>query len=89
MKMCNVRVVHHNGVHAGPTSKIVRLASQFKSDIWIEKDGDVVNAKSSMGISMLGIGVGETVTLSAEGADEETAVEALQVLLRSDFGENW
>ena len=66
----------------------VTIANEFKSGIWVEKDERRVNAKSLLGVLSLGIVKGTTITLIADGSDEQEAVEALAELVRSgDFGE--
>lgn len=69
------------GIHARPASMLVKLASKFDSDIKIEKNGIEVNAKSIMGILMLASGEGDKITITAEGKDEEKAVESIHDLI--------
>lgn len=61
--------------------------NEFKSSIWIEKDERRVNAKSLLGVLSLGIVKGTTVTLVADGADEQEAIDTLTALINSDFSE--
>ena len=70
------------GLHARPAK-----ANEFKSSIWIEKDERRVNAKSLLGVLSLGIVKGTTVTLVADGADEQEAIDTLTALINSDFSE--
>ena len=44
------------GIHARPASMFVRLANQFKCEVAVEKDGEIVNGKSIMGLMMLAAG---------------------------------
>ena len=67
-----------NGLEARPVAVLVQKASMFDSEIYIEAEGKKVNAKSIMGMMSLGLNVGETVTVIANGADEANAVEALE-----------
>lgn len=80
-------IVNQEGLHARPAAKIVRLASQFDSDIEIAKDGLGVNGKSIMGVMMLAAECGSSITIRADGHDAERAVEALAKLVASGFGE--
>ena len=80
----NVTINNEVGLHARPATFFIQKANEFKSGIWVEKDDRRVNAKSLLGIMSLGIVSGSTVTLSAVGSDEETAVAALEALLQRD-----
>ena len=77
-----------NGLHARPASDFVRCASRFKSDITIRRPGDdtLINAKSIIIVLAAGMAQGEAVELSAEGEDEQTAVDTLAALLESCSG---
>jgi len=65
------------GLQARPAALFVQEANRFGADIFLEKDGKKVNAKSIMGLMSLAISSGVTVTLIADGADEQKAIEAL------------
>jgi phosphocarrier protein HPr len=82
-----VEIINKLGLHARASSKLTQTASQFSSDIWIEKGGRKVNAKSIMGVMMLAAAKGSTITLEASGADETQAIAALQALIHDYFGE--
>ena len=75
------------GLHARPAAQLVRLASAFASDIAVFKDGVEVNGKSIMGVMMLAAECGSSITIRANGADAEQAVEALMHLVAGGFGE--
>ena len=83
----SVQIVNEAGIHARPAAEIVKTAARFKSDITIVKDGLDVNAKSIMGVMMLAAECGSTVLLSAEGADEQAAVDAIAAVIAAGFGE--
>lgn len=87
MKSATLTIVNKLGMHARASAKFVNLASQFKSDITIARDGQRANGKSIMGIMMLAAAKGVTIELSADGADEEAAVNALVQLVAGRFGE--
>lgn len=82
-----VVVQNQVGLHARPATFFIQKANEFKSTIWIEKDERRVSAKSLLGVLSLGITRGVNITLSAEGADEEEAVNQLVDLINSNFDE--
>ena len=73
-----------SGLHNKQATYFVQKANEFESSIWLESGNRKMNAKSLLGIMSLGIISGSTVTLSAVGADEESAVTALDALLQRD-----
>ena len=75
------------GLHTRPATFFIQKANEFKSSIWIEKDDRRVNAKSLLGVLSLGIVKGTTITIIADGADQEEAIETLSKLIDSDFSE--
>ena len=75
------------GLHARPATFFIQKANEFASSIWISKDERKVNAKSLLGVLSLGITRGTAVTLTADGADEEAAIEGLADLVASNFAE--
>ena len=75
------------GLHARPAATFVKTASEFKSDIVVTKDLKRANAKSIMAILSLGVSMGSSITITAEGPDEEAAVSALCDLINTKFGE--
>jgi len=82
-----IEIINKLGLHARASSKLTQTASQFESEIWIEKNGRKVNAKSIMGVMMLAAAMGSSITLEANGADEQAAMSALQALINDYFGE--
>ena len=82
-----VQIVNPLGMHARPAAQLVKLASQYTSEITIGRNGEVVNAKSIMGVMMLAAEQGATVQLAASGADAEAAIAALAGLIAAGFGE--
>lgn len=83
----DIEIINKLGLHARASSKLTQTASQFSSEIWIEKNGRKVNAKSIMGVMMLAAAMGSFITLEANGADEQAAMSALQALINNYFGE--
>lgn len=73
-----------SGLHNRQATYFVQKANEFESTIYLESGSRKMNAKSLLGIMSLGIVTGSTVTLTAAGADEEAAVNALEALLQRD-----
>lgn len=82
-----IEIINKLGLHARASSKLTQTASQFKSEIWVEKNGRRVNAKSIMGVMMLAAAKGSSITLETSGEDEQAAMAALQTLINDYFGE--
>lgn len=83
----NVTVQNQVGLHARPATFFIQKTNEFKSSIWVEKDERRVNAKSLLGVLSLGITKGTTITLIADGIDEELAVNSLIELIEKNFNE--
>lgn len=83
--MVTRKITMQNGVglHAGPASLFIKKANSFKCSIWVEKDDCRVNAKSLLGVLSLGICKGTSITIIADGNDENLAVEGLCELIES------
>ncbi|MFC3886597.1 HPr family phosphocarrier protein [Bacillus songklensis] len=79
-----VEVLLKTGLQARPAALFVQEANRFSSDIFLEKDGKKVNAKSIMGLMSLALSSGSSVTLIADGADEEEAVETLSQYVQQE-----
>ena len=87
MKTCEIMITNSSGLHARPATFFIQKANFYKSTILIEKDDRKVNAKSLLGVLSLGIAKGMTVTLTAEGVDEDAAFDGLVSLINSGFNE--
>lgn len=87
MKEKKIKIVNKLGLHARPASLIVQTAMNFKSTIKIEKDEFSIDAKSIMGIMMLAASKGTELTFKIEGPDEEEAMNKMEELFNSGFGE--
>ena len=72
-----------NGLEARPVALLVQVASQYESKIYVETENKKVNAKSIMGMMTLGLNAGESVVVSAEGTDEQAAIENIEKYLSS------
>ena len=82
-----VQIINELGLHARPASRLVKIASLSKADLWIEKDGQRVNAKSIMGVMMLAAEKGSTIILEANGEGEEELFTEILELIKNKFGE--
>ena len=73
-----------SGLEARPVALLVQVASQYESKIYVEDGSRKVNAKSIMGMMSLGLSTGESIVVSAEGSDEQSAIENIERYLSSD-----
>ena len=81
-------IVNELGLHARAATKLVQLAGRFKSEIFVEKDGQEANAKSVMGVLLLCGQKGTHVSVRAEGDDADEAVRQIGELIANRFGES-
>ncbi|SDN32041.1 phosphocarrier protein [Psychrobacillus sp. OK028] len=77
-------VVAESGIHARPATGLVQIASKYVSDIFMEYKGKKVNLKSILGVMSLGVGQGGDISISAEGTDQQEALEAIESFLKSE-----
>lgn len=82
-----LKIVNKLGIHARPASLIVRTASRFDANIYIDKDGVKVSAKSIMGLMTLAASCGTVLTLSVDGDDADMVLDTFQELFESKFEE--
>jgi phosphocarrier protein len=82
-----VTIVNPLGMHARPAAMFVRIASRFRCEIWVEKDGEQINGKSIMGLMMLAAGQGSKLLIRCEGPDAGKAMEELEALIAAKFNE--
>ncbi len=82
-----IQVSNKLGLHARASAKLTQLASRYQSSVWIARNGRRVNAKSIMGVMMLAAGLGSTIELETDGADELAAIDAIEALFSDKFGE--
>jgi len=75
------------GLHARASAKLTKLAGSFKAEVFMSRNGRRVNAKSIMGVMMLAAGLGSEVEVEVDGADEQTAMDAITALVNDKFGE--
>ena len=82
-----VTIINKLGLHARAASKLVNKAGQFESDVFIDKLGNRVNAKSIMGVMMLAASNGTEILVEVEGSDEEDCMKAIVQLIEGRFEE--
>lgn len=83
-----VKIVNTLGMHARPAAKLVQLALQFSSQIQLQLNSHLVNAKSIMGLLTLAAAQGSLVTIICRGADAGAAMQAVKQLFAEGFGES-
>ena len=81
MTVKNIQIQLENGLEARPIALLVQEASKYESRIYIQSGDRKVNAKSIMGMMSLGLDNGEALTVSAEGADEQAALDGIEHFL--------
>lgn len=82
-----VTISNKLGLHARASAKLVQLLQGFKSNAWLVHRGREINAKSIMGVMMLAAGVGQTITIRADGPDESAVLDAMADLFMRKFDE--
>lgn len=82
-----ISISNRLGLHARASAKLTKLASTFKCEIFMSRNGRRVNAKSIMGVMMLAAGMGSEVEIETEGPDEQAAMDAIAALINDKFGE--
>ena len=79
----SIQIQLENGLEARPVALLVQEASKYESRIYIQSEEKRVNAKSIMGMMSLGLNNRDVLTVSAEGTDEDVAVEGIEIFLSS------
>ena len=87
MPQREAEIINNLGLHARAAAKLTQLAGRFKSDIWLSRNGQRVNAKSIMGVMMLAASKGSSIGIETSGEDENEALQALVELIGDYFGE--
>jgi phosphocarrier protein HPr len=88
MPRATTEITNRLGLHARPSAKLTQLATQFRAEVWLERDGRRVNAKSIMGVMMLAASHGTKLVIETDGEDAEAALQAILDLIASRFGES-
>jgi phosphocarrier protein len=81
-------VLNKLGIHARPAAMFVKTANKFDCDVLVEKDGEVINGKSIMGLMMLAAGPGSRITVVAQGDDAAKALDEIEALIKRKFDED-
>ncbi len=83
----DVEITNKLGLHARASAKLSQTANQFKSDVFLGRNGNKVNAKSIMGVMMLAAAKGTSIVVETDGPDEAEALQAVLNLINDKFGE--
>lgn len=83
-----ITIINRLGLHARPAAMFVRIASRYRSEIWVEKEGERINGKSIMGLMMLAAGQGSKLMIRCEGPDADRAMQEIEELINQRFNED-
>src|SRR5437867_8363999 len=83
-----IAIINRLGLHARPAAMFVRIASRYRSEIWVSKESEEVNGKSIMGLMMLAAGQGSKLRIRCVGSDAAKALQELEELINSKFNED-
>ena len=81
-------IINRLGLHARPAAMFVRVASRYRCDILVAKEGEEISGKSIMGLMMLAAGQGSKLRIRAEGPDAAEAIRDIEELIQSRFNED-
>ena len=82
-----ITLVNSVGLHARPATFFIQKANSYRCSVWIENNSRRANAKSLLGVLSMGIVKGMTITLIADGSDEEEALNGLCNFLSSELAD--
>lgn len=82
-----LEIVNKKGLHARASAKFVQTAERFDASIRVTRGQETVGGTSIMGLMMLGAGIGTKITVEITGAEATAAMDALEKLVASGFGE--
>ena len=83
-----ITIINRLGLHARPAAMFVRIASRYRSEVWVKKEDEQINGKSIMGLMMLAAGQGSKLLIHCEGPDAEKVMEELEALIQQKFNED-
>ncbi len=83
----NLEIINRLGLHARAAAKLVHTSARFNSEVKIRKGDEEVDGKSILGILLLAAGKGSAICVTAEGPDEQEALEAIEKLIQARFDE--
>jgi phosphocarrier protein len=84
----DIPIINRLGLHARPAAMFVRIASRYRCEVWVAKEGEEVNGKSIMGLMMLAAGQGSKLRIRCDGPDAEKAMAELEELVNARFHED-
>jgi phosphocarrier protein HPr len=84
----DIPIINRLGLHARPAAMFVRIATRYRCEVWVSKEGEEVNGKSIMGLMMLAAGQGSSLHIRCEGVDADKAIEDLEELIKAKFNED-
>jgi phosphocarrier protein HPr len=84
----DISIVNRLGLHARPAAMFVRIATRYRCEVWVSKEGEEVNGKSIMGLMMLAAGQGSKLHIRCDGSDADKAMEELEELIKARFNED-
>jgi phosphocarrier protein HPr len=87
MTRVEIEIINKLGLHARASAKLTQLAARFKSEVWLTRNQQRINAKSIMGVMMLAAGKGAKLEIEASGEDEAQCITALVALINNRFEE--
>jgi len=87
MPRAEARIINKLGLHARASAKLTQLASRFPCEVWMERNGRRINAKSIMGVMMLAASQGSQVSIETIGEQADVALAELLALIADRFGE--
>ncbi|MFZ5516871.1 MAG: HPr family phosphocarrier protein [Candidatus Zhuqueibacterota bacterium] len=82
-----VKIQNKMGLHARPAAQFVKVASKYKSDVYLSKNNREINGKSIMGVMMLAAEMGSELIIKADGVDEQMVIDELVSLINRKFDE--
>lgn len=88
MVQVELTITNKQGLHARACQAFVHLASRYRSEVFVTRDGVEVNGKSILGVMMLAAEPGAAIMVRTEGPDEDEALAALAKLVEDKFGED-
>ena len=88
MPKAEAEIINKLGLHARASAKLTQLAGSFPCEVWMERNGRRINAKSIMGVMMLAAAKGSRVIVDCEGERAEEALAGLLALIADRFGEH-
>jgi len=83
-----VQIINKLGMHARPAAQLVKITSKFNTNVFLDKDGFEIDAKSIMGVMMLAAEQGSFLTIKCDGPDEKECMDEIINLIENKFFED-